>query len=368
MTLSLAQIAHPRPLRACSIEELAVHQITAMPSGGVMFARKKERDAKDEARSHILNLLGNTLAYPTLSILTMPGLQWRFENKLLGRRERDWATKPGQKAESTAIEAIESDRSIFYGAVTMMPGMADWKHRRMDNPPITMLQPSKFAERAVANPFVERFSFGNVDDLMRHAQREYDAAWLDYTGPMSVERLRVIAEFYRRCIRSLLVVTSMRARWNRESSDTVARHGSVHAWLRSALPGPVLHEIDYQDGPSPMSQFAVLKADRRNASARKFARLTADLAKGDLREFCLRGDRICCVSERDVLVNLGARERDQRHYYFRTRGLAVNALQAWDGTGTPSGPGFIGEYHPDSGWMEFAADEAAPITATPTTN
>ena len=53
------------------------------------------------------------------------------------------------------------------------------------------------------------------------------------------------------------VVTALKARWNRETSDAIGRAGSHGAWMRKQLPGDVLHDIEYQDGASPMAQIAL---------------------------------------------------------------------------------------------------------------
>lgn len=257
---SIQEIAAYRPLSRCGIEELAVHQITATPSGGVLFARKTERGEKDEARRHIIDLLGDVQAFPTLSVLTLPGLDWKFERKLLGRREGDWFR--GDAPVRTTLTGIESDRSIYHAAIMAMPGMRTWKpsSRGMKNPPIVVHPSTSFAERAVSNPWVDRFFFGNVDDLMRIDDRVFDAAWLDYTGPMSIERLAIVRKFFDNRVRSVLVVTALRARWNRETSDAIAKAGGHSPWFLRAVGGEVLHDIDYQDGASPMAQIAVLKA------------------------------------------------------------------------------------------------------------
>jgi hypothetical protein len=252
---TIAQVAEYRSLRACGIEELAVHQTTATPSGGVLFARKQDRTNKDAAREQVLDLFGGDRWPKSLSILTMPGVDWKFERKLLGRREGNWYCKPAPHR--TYLTAIENDRSIYHAAVLLMPGITH------GNTSVTqVLEGTKFAERAVRNRWVQRYFFGNVDDLMRmhDAAHQYDAAWLDYTGPMSVDRLRAIKQFFNVGIRHTLVLTVLRARWNRETSEAIDRAGGHTVWLLRALPGYVLHDIEYQDGNgSPMAQVAVQK-------------------------------------------------------------------------------------------------------------
>lgn len=259
---SIGEVAAYRPLTRCGLEELAMHQITANPSGGVMFARKKERGEKDEARRHIIDLLGDVERFPQLSILTLPGLDWKFENKLLGRREGDWYGAASKGPARTRFTCLESDRSIYHAAITQMPGMKRWPNRRHgENPMISVLSPESYAERAIRNVWIDQFAFGNVDDLMRADGESFDAAWLDYTGPLSTERLSLIRKFFATRVRSVLVVTSLRARWNRETSDCITRAGGLSAWFMRAVPGDVLHDLNYQDGPSPMSQICVRKVE-----------------------------------------------------------------------------------------------------------
>lgn len=264
-TRSLHEIAAPRPLSRCGLEELAVHQITATPSGGVLFARKKERGEKDEARRYIVDLLGDVEAFPTLSVLTLPGLEWKFENKLLGRREGNWAGKDRPGPTRTTLTCIENDRSIYHAAIMQMPGMKHWRNAQRTNPPIKVLQAPSFAERAIANPWVDGFYFGNVDDLMRSDTRMFDAAWLDYTGPLTCERVALIRQFFEKRVRHVLVVTALRARWTRETSDAITRAGGHSAWFLRGMRADVLHDINYQDGPSPMAQIAVAKVQGASA-------------------------------------------------------------------------------------------------------
>ena len=153
----------------------------------------------------------------------------------------------------TRITAIENDRFIYYSAVHQMPGLQDTKR------PLTVaMAPEPWAERAYKTKFISRFHFANVDDLMAETNEAWDAAWLDYTGPLTAERLRVIARFFERSVRKTLIVTALKARYNRETSNAVERAGGHSAWLRKYLPGEVLHDIEYFD-TSPMAQFAVRK-------------------------------------------------------------------------------------------------------------
>lgn len=247
-SLSLGQVATYKPLSRCNIEELAAMQHVNRPSGGMLFARNPDREAKDEARKKILDLLTPDAWSDQLRILTMPGLDWRFERKLLGKREGNWMRKSGPQR--TTITGVENDRFIYYSAATTMPGL----HTKRA---LTRMLPTpSFAERAMRTKFIQGFHFANIDDLMAETTERFDVAWLDYTGPMSVERLKLIAGFYQRSIRSTLIVTVLKARYNKLTSEAVLRAGGHSEWLRKHLSGEVLHDIEYFD-TSPMAQFAV---------------------------------------------------------------------------------------------------------------
>jgi hypothetical protein len=247
---TIGQVATYKPLYRCDIEELAAIQ-QVRPSGGMLFARNPDREAKDAARQQILDLFTLKARPGFLRILTMPGLDWRFERKLLGKREGDWMRKAGPT--NTKITSIENDRFIYYSAVHQMPGVETKRAL------VTIRAPAPFAERTVSTKYIEQFHFANVDDLMHESPKMWDAAWLDYTGPLTVERLKLIARFFETSVRDTLIVTALKARYNKDTSIAVERAGGHSEWLRKHLPGDVLHDIEYFD-TSPMAQFAVRKS------------------------------------------------------------------------------------------------------------
>jgi hypothetical protein len=245
-------------LGQCNIDELAAQQVmnerNRRSTGGVLFARKDEHqdhDQKDAARNAILELLTLKHQPKPLSILTMPGLAWTFEVGLLRQREKSWRNQ--QMTESMRLTCVENDRFIYYSGATKMPGNKTGVIRSLPRP--------AYAERAMGNGLIDCYAFGNVDDLMKTGET-FDFAWLDYTGPLTVERMKIIQTFWRDSVRDTLIVTSLKARWNRRTSDTIKRKGGCMNWLRASLPGAVVHEIEYQDGASPMVQFAVSKGLR----------------------------------------------------------------------------------------------------------
>jgi len=249
MFRTIGQVAAYKPLYRCDIEELAAIQ-QVRPSGGMLFARNPDREAKDAARQKILDLFTRSAWPGFLRILTMPGLDWRFERKLLGKREGDWMRKAGPSR--TGITAIENDRFIYYSAVTTMPGLNT--RRALTR----FLVPESFAERTTRTKFINKFHFANVDDLMRETTEGWDAVWLDYTGPLTVERLRIISRFYDCAVRRTLIVTALKARYNKDTSIAIDRAGGHSEWLKKSLSGRVLHDIEYFD-TSPMAQFAITK-------------------------------------------------------------------------------------------------------------
>lgn len=239
-----------KPLYRCDVEELAAIQ-QVRPSGGMLFARNPDREQKDAARQQIIDLFTIDAHPDTLSILTMPGLDWRFERKLLGKREGDWMRKAGPQ--KTRITSIENDRFIYYSAAHQIPGINTKRALTVH------LTPEPFAERTIKTKFITKFHFANVDDLMAETTEGWDAAWLDYTGPLTVERLKLIAAFYERSIRGTLIVTALKARYNKDTAAAILRAGGHSEWVRKHLPGEVLHDIEYFD-TSPMAQIAVRKA------------------------------------------------------------------------------------------------------------
>jgi hypothetical protein len=244
---TIGQVASYKPLYRCNIEELAAMQ-HIRPSGGMLFARNPDREEKDAARRQILDLFTVDVWPSSLRILTMPGLDSRFARKLLGKREGDWMRRAG--TQRTTITGVENDRFIYYSAATTMPGL----HTKRA---LTRLLPApSFAERTMRTKFVQNFHFANVDDLMLETTERWDAVWLDYTGPLTKERLKLIEGFFHRSVRSTLIITALKARWNRETSDAITRAGGHSEWLRKHLPGDVLHDLEYFD-TSPMAQFAV---------------------------------------------------------------------------------------------------------------
>lgn len=235
-----------KPSTAQIMRDMALYSRT-VPSGGALFAATERRDEKRAARMRVGDLF-SWRAWPgKLSIMTMPGMDWQFERLLLSMREKKWTrlTRPDR----TSITAIESDKRIFNAACRQIPGAGFSTVRPV--------RPYAFAEQAMKTTFATLF-LANIDDFMCHiwSGGGWDAAWLDYTGPMTIERIKVISEFYHRFIGSTLIVTAMHGRWGADVSLEVKDAGSYCKWMQSYLPGETLHYIEYCD-TAPMVQFAV---------------------------------------------------------------------------------------------------------------
>jgi hypothetical protein len=246
----IGQVAEYKPLNQYGMDELAARQRSIVPSGGVMFARNADREQKEVARQYVLELFHPDCWPGRLHMLTLPGVNWRFERLLLGTREVGWLRDGVEAPQRTFFTSAENDRSIYFAAIAQMPGL----HKKA---PLKQLRPFPFAERGVKTRFAS-FFFANIDDFMAHGEWEssWDAAWLDYIGPLSVERLELIKQFYEKAIRHTLIITALKARWNRETSAAINQAGTHSDWLREHLSGDVLHDLEYID-TVPMVQFAI---------------------------------------------------------------------------------------------------------------
>jgi hypothetical protein len=255
----MALAVHHIPYKAlgrCGVEELAADQAArnrreAQLTGGVSFARKEFTSEKGAARREIRHLLTTQQMPGPISVLSMPGLAWTFEYDVLAQRDSGW-TKT-RDVQRTRFFCVENDRYVYYSAATKMPGS---KHKMT----VRTLERPAYAETAIGNSAIGCFAFANVDDLMAEGRETFDVAWLDYTGPLTVDRLKLIERFYRDNVRSTLIVTSLKARWNKDTDRAAQRHGGYCEWAVAPFGDSIgLHAIEYQDGPSPMFQFACRK-------------------------------------------------------------------------------------------------------------
>lgn len=83
-------------------------------------------------------------------------------------------------------------------------------------------KPKSFAEMGVKTRYGSYF-FANIDDLMRAdcGQDGWDAAWWDYTGQTTLKQMDLIKWFYEEYVSNVLILTTMKSRWHRSTSDAI---------------------------------------------------------------------------------------------------------------------------------------------------
>ena len=251
-------MSYEKPVRTFGMEELAARQRSIKPTGGVLFARNVDGEEKIKARQMVLELVRSVrIPCGWVRCLTMPGLAWRFERLLLGEAQPGWTRHTYPKYYH--FTAIENDRAIFFASVPQMPGLHTPQSslRRI-------VKYKHFAEMAVKTNYASLF-FADIDDFMAMDWDKgpgfsggWHVAWIDYTGPLSVERLAIIRNFYDRFVDNTLIVTALRARFETATSRAIQKAGGYSEWMQANLPGEVLHYLEYFD-TSPMAQFAVKK-------------------------------------------------------------------------------------------------------------
>lgn len=242
---------------------------------GMSYARKMNYTEKEKARVAVLRLFSSRQWSKGLSIVTMPGITWGFERMLLLMRERRKRALGdlGRTPERTFIEAIERDEAIYRASINWMPGAADTLSQlaAKDNKPLAL--------RSYAITRYHKISFEDYVDAWWH--RPHDAAWLDFNGPLTSQRIEKVARFWRDKIRWRMVVTWMNARYDAEAikqigevkehsdgADTLLESNpsgggcAVWSWVEKCLAvnvsTRVLHRMSYRD-TSPMLQIAVEK-------------------------------------------------------------------------------------------------------------
>ena len=243
-----------RSIHELTIDELASRQIGLRSrSSGVQYARKTVWDEKMKARYKVLSLCSKK-NYGThgLSILTMPGLHWEFERLLLNAREGRWWVKKNP-IKRTYICAIENDPAVYRAMFKAMPGL------HSENSFLTVIKNvPMYAAHSVCNRIIKRFLNCDFFNMAPGYEHEFDAAWLDFTGPVTDERMQVIQEFYKRNVRKTLIVTALASRFDQATNIELFEAGSLENWFQKCLPGKVEHCFKYKDSV-PMIQYAVSK-------------------------------------------------------------------------------------------------------------
>lgn len=270
-----------------SLAEMTMHELASWASclskitPGMGYARKMNYTEKEKARVAVLRLFSKR-EWPTgLSIVTMPGITWGFERMLLLMRERRKRAlgDHGRRPERTFIEAIERDETIYRASLNWIPGGSTSLAQlaAMDNKPLTL--------RTWAITRYHKISFEDYVDAWWH--QPHDAAWLDFNGPITSQRMERIARLWHEKIRWRMVLTWMDARYDAEAlrqigevkehaddgpltdprivkESSSVRLGGVFRWIEGSLGVDtsirVLHRISYRD-TSPMLQLAVEKVN-----------------------------------------------------------------------------------------------------------
>lgn len=244
------ETAKYKPLATCGMEELAAHQRHVVPKNGVLFARKADGEEKIAARQRVLDLFAPDVWTGRLHMLTMPGLKWRFERLLLGMRELGWTRSV--RPRGTYFTSVEQQRSLYYAGVEQMPGMAT------PETVVKTLRNFSFAEHGLKTNYASYF-LADIDEFMLYEPwDQWDAVWLDYTGPLSVRRLDIIQRFYQKHISGILIVTALASRFDETTTAAVHQAGSYIDWIIKKIDGDVLHAFEYFD-TSAMVQVAIRK-------------------------------------------------------------------------------------------------------------
>ncbi len=215
---------------------------------GLRYARRAQQTEKSFARNRVLSLFSPKVWPGNLNILTMPAMHWTFERALLTGRERSYP----KKIRRTYLTCVESSAPIWTAALRDIPGGDTSLTLALPRPP--------FAADVARTHLVGRFYRCTVEDLaLQQTDREYDAAWIDLTGPLTDRRVAALAALWERTNRHL-IVTSLRARWSGQfRTDLAAYDGNLGELLMDRLPGSVaLSQYTYADG-SPMHQLVLTR-------------------------------------------------------------------------------------------------------------
>lgn len=215
-------------------------------SPGVAFARKTFWDdihqRKNSARGAIVQHFVPWAWQKPLTMLTLPGSAWKFERALLRHREPS-----GLKTELTCLER---DPAVFVVAVLDMPGNSSGYVQHV---------PDRISAAHLSTGKIGSFLCTSFEDFAEDNIKVFDAAWIDLTGPLTSDVLRAFSQFWP-CVRTEIVVTSLRARWTGNVGRRVANLG-VAGVLASIATGSVVEcDYDYMD-TSPMSQVTLRRTD-----------------------------------------------------------------------------------------------------------
>lgn len=232
---------------------LAVRNNPTVTGGGLAFARKSQQlnAAKNEARQRVIDSLLPENWPGHLRILTMPGLYWTFESQVIRKRKRAAGKTYRERGHKmTSIYAVEWDTAIYAASLKYIPGITSG------------LQ--KLSEHSLRTKLVECFYCTPVEGFITDGLcPEVDAAWLDFTGQISLRRMYAIRDFWRRKVTWQLTVTALNGRWDRFTGRAIKAHGGLEPWLIQNLGGEVFDVHRYRDGYSSMLQITLRKGAAR---------------------------------------------------------------------------------------------------------
>lgn len=201
------------------------------------YARKKNNDAKSAARNRLVSLFSPRNFPKGLSILTMPGYGWYFERALLGSRESGRRMRGSQRPRRTYICSIEHDEAIFRAALANMPGIRSGSHTAIKLPP------APYSTATYRSYAIQRFHRCQFRDLASYyivnTQHSFDAAWLDFCGPLSFDMLILIQQFWQVSVRKILAITYMKSRGTKLSNTL------IQSSPESFLEGTLVDDVQY---------------------------------------------------------------------------------------------------------------------------
>ncbi len=219
---------------------------------GIAWARlmrESNRPKKDAAREAVLDLL-SVGQFPNLKILTFPASDWLFEHALFARRGEP--TDRGSR--TTQVWAMERDVAVFRAACHNIPvGRLGGKRGAVRH-----LEPPPFASANVQTAKVGCFLCCGFEDFaLAGTLGCFNAAWLDFNGQLTQRRLDAIEYFWKRQVRSLLVVTLLELHQSDWMRGRISNHGGTEHLLASRLSGAEIESVSrYSDG-APMVQIVL---------------------------------------------------------------------------------------------------------------
>lgn len=226
-----------------------------LQTSGVAFARKAHTSAmleKNRARWRVIEAVSRGQWPNKLRMLTMPGLEWTFENLLLAQRDYDlhsdsWHAHQysnghfvGDKL-ATEFYCVERDPAIYFAALKYIPA----KRKGFE----------QLSPHSIRTKRINLYYFTDVETFIGDPNcPAADAAWLDFTGYMIPARLSRIRRFWREKCGSLLAITVLNARYPHHVRCKVQEFGSMTAWIAETLGGTLIDEYPYYDEHSAMLQ------------------------------------------------------------------------------------------------------------------